>query len=207
MSERRTTLDWEQAKRRLRDSERALEACVYRQPGTPGRSVPATCPPTGAANGSGGQQRPRHPRPDVRAGRGTLRALEIADVVELLPFANVTPVPEGPPALLGVINLHEEIRSVVDLGRLMELAEGNTPQSGYVIVVRKRGRQEAPCVDALHAICPLRPEELLCPARSMGTPVVDMCADHAREGTGIVHGHDSRPSALRQRMNAVEAWA
>src|SRR5437879_4642246 len=55
-------------------------------------------------------------------GLGTERyALEFADLVEMLPFARCTPVPGGPAQLLGVANIHGEIRSVLDLGRLLEL--------------------------------------------------------------------------------------
>jgi len=168
MAKERTAIDWEETKRRLRTSELALEAALNVTP----ERLEAVYQQRAA------ELARRVSQEDANASAmrvlafllgEELYALELADVVELLPFAGVTPVPEGPPALLGVINLHEEICSVVDLGHLMELADRNTTQSGYVMVVRKKGQQTALRVDALDAIHSLRAEDLLPPGEEPGT--------------------------------------
>jgi purine-binding chemotaxis protein CheW len=79
-------------------------------------------------------------------------ALEFADLREMLPFANWTPVPGGPACLLGVINVQGEIRSVIDLGCLLELPKTVQATGGYVLVVRKGNRCLALRVDRLDQV-------------------------------------------------------
>ena len=79
-------------------------------------------------------------------------ALEFADLREMQPFANWTPVPGGPTCLLGVINVQGEIRSVIDLGRMLELPEAGEPTRGYVLVVRKGRRSLVLRVDRLDQV-------------------------------------------------------
>src|SRR5687767_1590229 len=99
MTDERSGIDWEEAKRRLRDSERALEAAltvgperleeVYRQ-----RAAQL------AGHAAEEEARAAALRVLTFSLGAERYALELADVVEVLPFANVTPVPDGPAALL-----------------------------------------------------------------------------------------------------------
>src|SRR5258708_33487519 len=120
MRDARTGIGWEQAKARLRKSQLALEKAL-----TPGPARTEAIFRARAAQLAG-----RGARADT--GPAVLRVLTFAvgkerygvvfaDVVELLPFARCTPIPGAPAALLGVINVHGEIQSVMDLGRLMEI--------------------------------------------------------------------------------------
>jgi purine-binding chemotaxis protein CheW len=90
--------------------------------------------------------------------------LDFADVAELLPFAHATPVPGAPAALLGVMNVHGEIQSVVDLGRLMELPGREDVTGGFVLLLRPRGTGSAALrVDRLDKIQMVPVETLAVP--------------------------------------------
>lgn len=66
--------------------------------------------------------------------------IDLPDVVEVLPLLYPTPVPGAPPVFAGVINVHGEIRPVIDLKRLlgMETVEDGPAR---VILLRKDGRE------------------------------------------------------------------
>ncbi len=101
-------------------------------------------------------------------------AIDFGDLVELLPFAACTPVPAAPPALLGVINLSGEIRSVLDLGRLLDLPPHPTVSPGYLLVVRQRGRQTVLRVDTIDKVRTLAREELALPADEAGAALLHL---------------------------------
>lgn len=69
-------------------------------------------------------------------------ALDLTCVVEVGPLRRCTPVPGASAVLCGVISHRGEVRSVVDLGRLMGRAIGESPASGFFVRVRS-GEQEA----------------------------------------------------------------
>ena len=89
--------------------------------------------------------------------------LEFSAVAELFPFATCTPIPGGPPQLLGVINVHGEIRSVVSLGRLLELPDTAGDSPGYVLLVRAQGREVGLRVDGIDKIQAIAAHELIGP--------------------------------------------
>jgi len=208
MSDTGGRIDWEAVHTRLEESQRALDrvlntdadnlAAIYRER---------------AARLAGRRAQAAAPATTLRILVFTLGperyALEFADLVELLPFGNCTPVPGGAPQLLGVINFHGEIRSVVDLGRLLDLPAAHKPEApapgpgpgagasglcgdgpgagasglcgdgpgagasglwagdgsagGYVLVVRKQGREVGLRVDGLDNIRLLDPRQLAVP--------------------------------------------
>lgn len=163
MNETGRRIDWEAVKKRLQASELALEKAltaneegldtVYRQRAAQlaNRQVQGAAPATAL-------------RVLVFSLGAERYAFEFADLVELLPFVNCTPVPGGPPQLLGVINVHGEIRSVVDLGRLLDLSDRNAEAGGYVLLLRKQGRQVGVRVDRVESIELLAAEQLAAPS-------------------------------------------
>jgi purine-binding chemotaxis protein CheW len=159
----RRSIPWVEVKKRLRDSQLALEnalvanpertAAVYRE-----RAAQL------AARGSGVEAASSASRVLVFV-LGTERfALDFGDVVEVLPFANCTPVPGAPPELLGVMNIHGVIRSVMDLARLLGLSDGtDRPAKGYVLLVRHQARQVGWRADSIDKILSLPSSELAAP--------------------------------------------
>jgi purine-binding chemotaxis protein CheW len=65
--------------------------------------------------------------------------VELRHVVRVFPQTNVTPVPGGATALLGIANLQGEVRSVLDLRRLLSLPDGGSEADGYVLLLRRAG--------------------------------------------------------------------
>jgi purine-binding chemotaxis protein CheW len=163
-------IDWEAARRRVRASQEALEALEAR----PERIEEVYQERAAALAGRGRQNDSSSAVLRVLAFTvGPERyGLELGDVVELLPFARCTPVPGGPPQLLGVMNVHGEIRSVVDLGRLLDLPATDAEEAGYVVLLKKKGPEGQQStgalvglrVDALDRIVALPPGDVDGPA-------------------------------------------
>jgi purine-binding chemotaxis protein CheW len=78
--------------------------------------------------------------------------IELADVAEVLPAVRCTPIPGAPPALAGVINIHGEIRPVMDLKLLLGLPHSAGSLPVPVVVLRKRGRQMGLQVDRVEQV-------------------------------------------------------
>lgn len=145
-------IDWGRIRDRLRQSEAALDAAsavgperlaaMYRERAAAlaARRVAAAGPVVG-------------PRALVFELAGERYGLDFGDVAELLPFAGCTPVPGGPPELLGAIGVRGEIRSVLDLARMLGLSAGRG--RGYVLFARTDGRTAALRVDRVEAVCAL----------------------------------------------------
>ena len=68
---------------------------------------------------------------------GETYGLELRFVREVLPPQTPTPIPGVPAHIAGIINVRGEILSVMDLGRLFDLASNpdDTPQGRYVLVL------------------------------------------------------------------------
>lgn len=94
--------------------------------------------------------------PIVVVGIGEERyGLAIADVAEVFPPLRPTPVPGAPAAFSGVINVHGEIRPVLDLRRVLGIAAAETARNGAlqrVILLRKDGREMGLQIDSVEQI-------------------------------------------------------
>jgi len=93
-------------------------------------------------------------------------AIELEDLVEVLPCSGYTPVPGAPPELLGVINLHGDIRPVLDLARVLELPKVAERHPGFLFLLRKQNREVALRVEQVEKIRLLRPGELADPSQN-----------------------------------------
>lgn len=82
--------------------------------------------------------------------------IPIEDVAEVFPPLRPTPVPGAPASFSGVINVHGEIRPVLDLGRLLGITAGiDKARSGAprrVLLLRKDGREMALEIDSVEHI-------------------------------------------------------
>jgi purine-binding chemotaxis protein CheW len=77
--------------------------------------------------------------------------IPLPDVAEVLPLVRPTPVPGAPAVFAGVINVHGEIRPVIDLKRLLGM-ETDEDGPGRVILLRKDGRELGLRVDGVEHI-------------------------------------------------------
>ncbi len=95
----------------------------------------------------------RELRPVIVLGIGAERyGVELREVEEVLPPVRATPVPGATAVVTGVINLHGEIRPVLDLRRLLGM--DGVPGGGRprVIVLCRAGRQVGLQVDSVEEI-------------------------------------------------------
>lgn len=73
--------------------------------------------------------------------------IELADVAEVLEPVHCTPVPGAPPTIAGVINVHGEIRPVLDLARLLGIEVVADGSLARVVLLRRQGREMGVKVD------------------------------------------------------------
>lgn len=68
-----------------------------------------------------------------------LYGVELNHVARVFMQPVITPLPGAPTALLGIVNLQGEVRSVLDLRRLLSLPDGGANADGYVLLLRHNG--------------------------------------------------------------------
>jgi len=91
--------------------------------------------------------------PVIVLGIGKERyGIDLSDVAEVLPPVHVTPVPGAAPVFAGVINVHGEIRPVIDLRRLLGMETSRNGESARVILLRKDGREMGLRIDSVEQI-------------------------------------------------------
>jgi chemotaxis signal transduction protein len=82
--------------------------------------------------------------------------VDLPDVAEVLPPVHVTPVPGAAAVFAGVINVHGEIRPVIDLRRFLSIEAGpdTVPnrEIARVILLRKDGREMGLEIDRVEQI-------------------------------------------------------
>lgn len=88
-------------------------------------------------------------------------AIELSALAEVFPYRGCTTVPGAPPALLGVINVRGDIRSVADLCRLLELTPGEDTPAGYIVMLRHAGNAMGLRVDRIEQVRQIDPVQLL----------------------------------------------
>lgn len=131
-------IDWDTVKRRLPELQAGLEQAdvvgearlreIRRD-----RAVRLAARHTNAS-----EQSDSLPLLVVRLGDETY-GIELKHVVRVLPQPIVTPLPGAAFPLLGIANLHGEVRSVLNLRRLLGLPDGETNDDGYVLLLRRLG--------------------------------------------------------------------
>jgi purine-binding chemotaxis protein CheW len=162
---KRAVIDWEVVRSRLRASERALEAALAENPErieAAHRQRAVRLAEGQAVQGpvSGGL-----PVMIFRLAEERY-AIALQELVEAIPFAHCSPVPGSLPQVLGVISLRGELRPVLDLSRLLALSQNGERDSGFVLVLRRRGREIGLRVDRIEELREIRPEELSGPGQA-----------------------------------------
>ena len=161
---KRAGVDWELVRSRLRSSERALTdalaesperiASAYRRRAIRLANVPREHGPVAATL----------PVLVFRLAQERY-AIDLAEVAEAIPFERCAAAPGSPPHFRGVINLRGEIRAVLDLSRLLALSENGARDSGFVLMLRRQGREIGLKVDSIEELREVRLEELAAPSQ------------------------------------------
>jgi len=91
--------------------------------------------------------------PVVVLGIGKERyGVDLQDVAEVFPPIVPTPVPGAAAVFAGVINVHGEIRPVIDLRRLLGLETAGSTEHSRVILLRRGGRELGLQIDSVEQI-------------------------------------------------------
>ena len=179
MNSKRAKIDWDDVRQRLEQSQRALEKSL---------NVDESRLKTVYAQRAAGlaarrnQAAASHLLPALVFSLGKEQyALELSYVLQVYPFAKYTPVPESPPQMLGVTNLRGEIRSVMDLGKMLELPASNAA-GGYVLLLRRDTSDVAVRVDQIETVRQIALQDLAVTAGEDVEPsaryVKGVTADH-----------------------------
>jgi purine-binding chemotaxis protein CheW len=163
---KRSPIDWEVVRSRLRSSERALEEAMSESP----ERIDAVYRQRAARLAKGrSEHAPAGERLKLLVFRLGLEryAIEVAEVAETIPLERCVPVPGSLPVFAGVINLRGELRAVVDLTRLLEPSGGSSgnrcPASRekcFVLVLRQRGQAIGLKVDRVEELREIGRDEL-----------------------------------------------
>jgi len=95
---------------------------------------------------------------------GTERyGIPISDLAEVLPSAKCTPVPRAAAEIVGVINLRGELRSVIDLRRLLSVPPAADESAGSILMIRNRGDEAGLRVGEVEKVQTIREDELASP--------------------------------------------
>jgi purine-binding chemotaxis protein CheW len=163
MNEKSGRIRWAEVKSRLAQNQAALEGTLLQderaQEVLRQRAVEFAARrqgPTAAATGARALV--------FKVGRERY-GLDLEALFEVLPFEHCTPVPGAPLELVGVINVHGEIRSVVSLASMLGAAkiDGDAHPGGYVVIVRRGTMEVGLWVDEVERIALVDPEALMLP--------------------------------------------
>jgi purine-binding chemotaxis protein CheW len=91
---------------------------------------------------------------------GQAYALSLARVRQVLRAVEVTPLPQAPDIVLGVVSLHGTVVPVFSMRRRLGLVEGGTNLSDHLIVADTEGRSVALLVDAVNGVVERSTEEI-----------------------------------------------
>lgn len=162
MSNERQRIDWDAAKQQLASAESALERAlvadarqldeVYRQ--------------------RAAQMAKRHTATAASVRTITVLVfslgtetygLPIADLAEVLPPTRCTPVPRAVAEIEGVINLRGELRSVINLHRLLALPPTADVLAGSILMLRNEGGDVGLRVGKVEKVQTIREDEMASP--------------------------------------------
>ncbi|MGR3318142.1 MAG: chemotaxis protein CheW [Candidatus Anammoxibacter sp.] len=86
--------------------------------------------------------------------------IEILKVREIIGMMSVTPVPQSPPQLKGIINLRGKIIPVFDLRLIFRMAEKEHDRETCIIIVDVNGQLTGVIVDTVSEVMKVRGEEV-----------------------------------------------
>jgi purine-binding chemotaxis protein CheW len=154
-----TRIHWESVHARLRASESALQEALSASP----QRVEAAYRERAIRLANLSAQRgPVSPgTPAVIFWLGEERyAIDLKELAEVMPCADCTPVPGTPAQFLGVMNVHGELRSVLDLSVVLGVPRRDSSGSGFVLMLSHRWQGIGLRVDSVEDLREIRLEEM-----------------------------------------------
>ena len=111
---------------------------------------------------------------------GESYAIALAQVREVGPLHDLTPVPGTPAFVLGIINLHGEIRTVIDLKKFFDLPDAGLTQLNQILLLEHEDLQLGILADTIRGVRRIPLADL---QASLPT-LTDIRADYLRGVTG-----------------------
>jgi purine-binding chemotaxis protein CheW len=153
------SVDWKAVGDRLRTSERAVEAALTPNPQRIEEAFRQRAVRLASMEMNRKPLTPGIPAMVFRLGQERY-AIEMKELAEVLPFARCVPVPGAPRQFLGVMNVRGELRSVLDLGHLLAPSNRENREAGFVLMLRRTGKEIGLKVDRIEELREIRPENL-----------------------------------------------
>lgn len=95
----------------------------------------------------------------VRAGAERY-ALELAHLAGIVPFRSCSPVPGGPPEMLGAITARGDIWAIFDFRLLFTASPPDVAEGGYALLMRHDKRRVSIRVDDVERVCDLKQSKI-----------------------------------------------
>jgi purine-binding chemotaxis protein CheW len=157
-----SAIDWERAHERLRASEQALAESLAESPARVAAAYRRRAAQLAIAGGTTGVEPPEAAAAVLIFSLGQERfAIELHELAEVLPLVLCMPVPGAAAGILGVINLRGELRPIVDLRRLIMRSEDEDANSGFVLLLQRRGRELGLRVDRVAGLGEIARQKVL----------------------------------------------
>ncbi|HAT71603.1 MAG TPA: hypothetical protein DCS63_02175 [Elusimicrobia bacterium] len=114
-------------------------------------------------------------------------ALSVSDVTEVLRIVAVTPLPQAPAFVEGVINLRGHLTPVIDMRKRLGLVPGPYSFANRIIIIKIRGHAVGLIVDQVSGVREIEPVgESIDPSESLGLDLHHNVSRVVREGDDIV---------------------
>jgi len=130
-------------------------------------------------------------------------ALYLAAVRKTVRMVEITPLPQAPEMVLGVINFHGVVVPVLNIRRRFRLSERTAGLGDQLIIARTANRLVALVVDAVSDVIFLSPEQLVDPAGIL--PRLEYVEGVALLEGGLVMIHDLDAFLSLEEERALEA--
>ncbi len=86
-------------------------------------------------------------------------AIHADSVVEIIEYAQPTPVPETPPYIIGILNLHEQVVPIVDLRLRFHKTQAALVKRRCIVIVKFEEVELGLAVDKVLDLCTILPEQ------------------------------------------------
>jgi purine-binding chemotaxis protein CheW len=196
-------IDWDQVRRRMSAGEAGLRRALNPEPDDIRAAYRVRArqlveqPGDGAAAETGA--------PHLQFALADQKyAIDLIHVAEVTRLGQCTPIPGGPAELAGVISHRGQVRSLLDLARMLGHSHAEAPGAGFCLLLRKGGRQMRVRIDRPEEVRSLDRDDLAPPPASTSAPGSHFVLGVYPDGTAVLSveslfSHPSAPQATERQ--------
>lgn len=115
-------------------------------------------------------------------------ALKIGNIERVLPAVEISPVPQAPAIVLGLLNVQGRILPVLNIRRLFRLPEVETAPTNRMVIARTANRPVVMVVDDVLDVTEFSEEDIVTPDQVY--PGMEHLDGVTRIGAGIIYIYD-----------------